>query len=370
MQRLKRWLTPAGPAGRPGPAGHPDDAKLRQALGAAAEAVRDPGRWRKLLAHLREHGDLCARLVDQPAGVRNRLVALLSRALALAGHALASGRAHGHEDAWAHLDDLVELWKHQTDGCLAALNRHPRKARREALRRATLEVARELDFARAQRAGRVRELCLAELFSGIEGVAVPVGAVNELTGHPNHVDLLYVCAIARHRRARRILELGTYAGRTSYHLTFAADDAVVTTVNLPPEADPRHAPYLGSYFRGTDRAGRIRQVWCDSRTMDVTPYRGQMDFVFVDADHSREAVAADTARAFEALAPGGAIVWHDYAAKSPGVYEFMAEFTHKTPVFRVHKTCLLVYLDGVDALTFTPRPLPPSLERAARGASG
>jgi hypothetical protein len=85
-----------------------------------------------------------------------------------------------------------------------------------------------------------------------------------------------------------------------------------------------------------------------------------MDFVFVDGDHRYEGVKADTGKAFEVLAPGGMIVWHDYAAKSPGLCRFMEEFTQQMPLFRIRKTCLLVHIDGVDPLTFQPYPMRPS----------
>jgi hypothetical protein len=42
--------------------------------------------------------------------------------------------------------------------------------------------------------GRFRELALAEIFEGIDEVAVPVGAVDSETGYANQVDMLYVCA--------------------------------------------------------------------------------------------------------------------------------------------------------------------------------
>jgi predicted O-methyltransferase YrrM len=233
----------------------------------------------------------------------------------------------------------------------------------EALADALAALQAELTFQSAQRRSRIRELYLAEMFAGIEEISIPVGAVNEETGHANAVDLLFVSAMAKHRQARRLFEIGTYMGRTSYHLTHASEGATVTTVNLAPETDARWGPYLQVYFRGRERAKQIHQVWADSTQMDTTPYRGQMDFVFVDGDHSYEVVKADTFKAFEVMAPGGMIVWHDYAAKSPGVYRFFEEFTRDRPVFRVRRTCLLVHIDGVDPETFVAHPMRPSFEQ-------
>jgi hypothetical protein len=42
------------------------------------------------------------------------------------------------------------------------------------------------------------------------------------------------------------------------------------------------------------------------------------------------------------------IVWHDFAAKSPGVVRYIRDFSQDHPVFRLKHTCLVVYIDGVD----------------------
>lgn len=222
---------------------------------------------------------------------------------------------------------------------------------------------RMIAFARNFEESRIRELYLTEIFPDIERVAIPLGAINELTGHANKVDMLYVCAIAKHLQARKIFEFGTYQGRTSYHLTYASEGAQVTTLNLPPEADTRYAPYLGSYFRGTEREAFVTQLLEDSRQLDTTPYRQQFDVVFVDGDHSYDVVKNDTEKAFELVRPGGSILWHDYAPKSEGLVEFFRDFTKERPLFRIKRTCVLLHLDGVDPIRFAAHPLPPSLEQ-------
>lgn len=202
----------------------------------------------------------------------------------------------------------------------------------------------------------IREVYLTDIFPHIDEISVPIGSINEESGHANHVDLLYVNAIARVLRAERIFEFGTYIGRTTFHLTFASPNARVFTLNLPPEKDSRIAPYLGSYFKGTDREARIELILTDSREFDASEYKQSMDMVFVDGDHNYEMIGNDTKKAFELLKPGGTIVWHDFAAKSPGVLKFFEEFSASTPVFRIKNTCLVVYIDGVDVEKFSPPP--------------
>lgn len=269
-----------------------------------------------------------------------------------------------HKVDFCRLVGTVLTWsKQDPDGYAAVLPRAPKCDYGASFLEALHEFGKAARFEDAQANSQIRELYLGEIFEDIEKLEMPIGAINEETGHKNPTDLLFVSAIAKSLQARNIFEFGTYMGRTTYHLTLASPQAHVTTLNLPPELDPKYAPYLQVYFKGSDRADRITQIFCDSFKFDPTPYRKAMDFIFVDADHSYDAIKSDTSKAMEMLAPGGAMVWHDYAAKSPGVYKFFEEFTRDRPVFRIRNTCLIVYLDGVDVMNFKPLEMRPSMER-------
>lgn len=218
----------------------------------------------------------------------------------------------------------------------------------------------KLDKIRSQ--SRIREIYLAELFPNINEIKIPIGVIHEESHQANQVDMLYVCAIAAARKATNIFEFGTYRGQTTCGLAAMSEDVRVTTLNLPPEQDPRYAPYIGKLIQESPYRDRIVQIFADSRAFDPSPYAKQMDFIFVDADHSYKGAQNDTRKALEMLKPGGTIVWHDYAAKTPGVCEFIRDFSQTKPVFRIWNTCLVVYIDGVDVDRFEPYPMPPSLE--------
>ncbi len=225
------------------------------------------------------------------------------------------------------------------------------------------QMRKEIKFARTLEQSRIRELFLHEIFPEIDQVSLPIGAVHELSGHPNKVDMLFVCAIAKLRQARSIFEFGTYQGRTTCYLAEATAQTRVTTLDLPMEGNERYGRFNGDYFRGKPIAERIDQVFVDSRQLDVEPHRSKYDFIFVDGDHSYELVKNDTELAFQMLKPGGVIMWHDYAAKSERLVEYFQDFTTQTrPLFRIRRTCLLLHIDGVDPLAFEAAPLEDSLE--------
>lgn len=200
---------------------------------------------------------------------------------------------------------------------------------------------------------RLREVNLSQVFgSEIDKVEAPYGTVNETTGKPNQAELFMVNILARHLKARNIFEFGTFTGRSTYYFTLATPDTRVTTLDLPP-GPGRTIPEVGLYFVNSDREDQITQILTDSRKFDPTPYEKKMDFIFVDGDHSYEGVKNDTEKAFKMLAPGGVILWHDYGASSDlGLVRFFVEYTRQTPLFRIKKTSLLLYVDGVDPLTF------------------
>lgn len=230
----------------------------------------------------------------------------------------------------------------------------------EAFNRFLAEMAFE-DFLRRS---SIRELFCAELFEGIGDIALPLGFSNEASHHTNHMDMLFVVAIAKHRNARRIFEFGTYLGRTTCGLASIDESALVHTLNLPPEEDTRYGPYIGQLINKSPYQGRIQQLFCDSRKFAVDPYANSMDFIFIDADHSYEGVKNDTEKAFQMLAPGGIVIWHDFASKSPGVYGYLYELSQERSLFRIRNTCLVIYIDGVDVLTFSPAKIEALLEDA------
>ena len=218
--------------------------------------------------------------------------------------------------------------------------------------------------------GHIRPLQLAQVFPGIEAQSVEVGVIDPETKHPNHVDMLYLCAIARHLRARRVFEFGTYLGRTTYHLALGQHVEEVFTLDLSPvgsyPADLKigravravHDRGLqGHFYQGTDAARRIVQLHGDSRAFDYGPYAGRMDLVFVDGGHTYELVANDTERALTLVRPGGVVVWHDFAPKGRDVAQLARELARTRPLFWIRDTSLLVYVDGVDAMAH-PAPTP------------
>ena len=142
-------------------------------------------------------------------------------------------------------------------------------------------------------------------------------------GNVTLLELLVLARLVRERQPRTLFEIGTFDGRTTLALAMnAPDDAITYTLDLPPRASTaleiEHAerafvdkPESGARFRGTEAARKIRQLYGDSATFDVTPYSAE--FIFVDGSHAYEYVLSDSVRALALRGDrAGTIVWHDY----------------------------------------------------------
>lgn len=156
--------------------------------------------------------------------------------------------------------------------------------------------------------------------------------------------------------ARTIFEFGTSEGRTTLQFSLnAPENATVYSLDLPednsktrfPRSDPnefgtRKLPIGGLYGQQV-KSGKIRQLLEDSATMDFTPFRGQVDFVFIDGDHGMSYVKSDSENAFSMLSPNGVVLWHDYGGRWPDVARHVQNLAAHKKLYHLAGTTLAVY---------------------------
>jgi predicted O-methyltransferase YrrM len=165
------------------------------------------------------------------------------------------------------------------------------------------------------------------------------------------------------KRATRMFEFGTCTGKTAYlWARNSPPDAHVVTVTLAPDhlsdyrqeatddaVDVRFALRESTHreflYSGTAVAPKIEQLFADSKALDVSPWAGRCDLVFVDGSHAYSYVVSDSAKALELVAPGGVVLWHDYAGPrhAPGVYRALNELAARLPLVRLEGTTLVAY---------------------------
>lgn len=129
--------------------------------------------------------------------------------------------------------------------------------------------------------------------------------VGQVPAELNRMRDLYI-----ERAPKRVLEIGVFYGGTLREwLANAAPNATVVAV------DPEHQN--PNRYEGW-RKPSTNLVVLTGRSQDLTAEiaeHGPYDWVFIDGDHTQDAVDADLALALAMAAPGALILLHDIAAE-------------------------------------------------------
>ncbi len=193
----------------------------------------------------------------------------------------------------------------------------------------------------------------AEVWPGIDSTVVRLCPFANQFGNVSQTEMMVLCAVVQHIGACTAFEFGTFNGLTTWHLaTNGSPEMRIWTLDLPPDHPARendihdrtigkiYGVLVGEKFLGTEEGDRIEQLYGDSMYFDPEPFRGLIDFCFIDACHDYVHVCRDTANALEMVRPGGAIFWHDYSRWWPGVQTCLDDLSRRLPVFRVAGTSL------------------------------
>jgi predicted O-methyltransferase YrrM len=157
----------------------------------------------------------------------------------------------------------------------------------------------------ASRATTPEELFDAASSLEVEEIAIPPIQVR--------AEIVSLLTLLRAEQPRRVLEIGTANGGTLYLLAWAsAADARILSLDIKL-FEPLHRRVFEKVGR---RSQRVRVMRGDSHLDDTRDavreyFGGQLDFLFIDGDHSAPSVLRD----FELYAPlvrsGGLIAFHD-----------------------------------------------------------
>lgn len=156
-------------------------------------------------------------------------------------------------------------------------------------------------------------------------------------------------AFLRRFNPKRILEFGTNWGFSTV-LCLLNTDAKIWTLDISAELMGLPIAESGeghmvlpqakvgwAYRNVPGHDGRVTQIFRDSLLLDWSEtdnYPETFDLILVDACHLYDYVKSDTEKALARLAPGGVLVWHDFAHDTvffPGVYRFVSEFARQHP---------------------------------------
>jgi predicted O-methyltransferase YrrM len=170
-------------------------------------------------------------------------------------------------------------------------------------------------------------VALEDTFPGIGELEVTISHRFRPRGLP-HGDAYVLALVIAHLHPRRIFEIGTGTGEATLLMARQAPAARIDTLDLGVGAAslgtqrgdlPLAARKVGEAFHGSDWAGTIEQHLGDSATFDFSPFRGQIDVVFVDGAHTARYVASDSRAAFAMANARGVVIWDDCHLYHPDV---------------------------------------------------
>jgi predicted O-methyltransferase YrrM len=125
--------------------------------------------------------------------------------------------------------------------------------------------------------------------------------------------------LCRHiSKAESAVEIGTFMGLTAAELARAlpADATLYCVDPYPGGGDPLQQIAMRQIARAGE-ASKVRMVRADSAGA-VASLPAQVDFFFVDGDHSYEGLAADWKVVKQLLRPGGIAAFHDVVQVAGG----------------------------------------------------
>ena len=185
---------------------------------------------------------------------------------------------------------------------------------------------------------------IEELFPGFEETEIHVSSLPRGPSSTPAIDQIVLAKFAALLRPAQLLEVGSFRGFTARLL---AENTGPETVIHALDVDPAH----GAAYRDTPLAERVRRHVGSLTATPATLAGLRFDFVFVDADHARAAVEADTRALLPMLSEGGVIFWHDYADwgwmnGANRVPEVLAALSQAIPVLSIAGTNLAVHRNG------------------------
>lgn len=152
-------------------------------------------------------------------------------------------------------------------------------------------------------------------------------------------ELMALTALVSYLKPQSIFEFGTYRGWTLANLIAnAGSESHVKSL------DQTHWPSNDLEVEARLVQKNVQLIKANSQTFDFSLFHSRMDFIFIDADHEKAAVAKDTENAFLMLADKGVIVWHDYNPEHPGCFEFLHELSKNHRLFSIKNTALVIYI--------------------------
>jgi predicted O-methyltransferase YrrM len=165
-------------------------------------------------------------------------------------------------------------------------------------------------------------------------------------------DMLVLLNLAKGRKARRILEVGTYRARTTYALHLNCPEAAIVSYDIQT---------LDSPCRRALHSVNNVQLVPASFSASASELRKQppFDLIIMDGSRRLKDVIADSKLALERLSEKGIIIWHGYCLNNYYTKEFRVPealdiIQQSVPVFAINYGMSFGTMCAVHAPSLSP----------------
>ncbi|MCP5469131.1 MAG: class I SAM-dependent methyltransferase [Chlamydiales bacterium] len=167
-----------------------------------------------------------------------------------------------------------------------------------------------------------------------------------------YFEKLVICSLLSRFGSKRVLEIGTFDGNTTFQMALnTPDNAVIHTLDLPYDNPKTKLPTLESdvwciesetkrnrRFLHTPQEKKIVQHYGDSTTYDFQKF-GLIDFAFIDGGHSYECVKSDTEKTLPILDEKAIVIWHDFIS----IHTYLKQLARTLPIHIVKGADMAIY---------------------------
>lgn len=161
------------------------------------------------------------------------------------------------------------------------------------------------------------------------------------------VDVVTLLHLISTYKPKTLLEIGTNQGQTTQIIADNFPELRITTCDPGDQIaaanrnDPQNSEHLPQAEIGARVAGYANVEVIKKAFTDIDWAARRFDFIFIDGDHSYDAVLRDSRLAAKLINHPGVIVWHDVNnTEVPGVKKALSELTELGAVTHVDGTMI------------------------------
>lgn len=217
-----------------------------------------------------------------------------------------------------------------------------------------LKDEQELEAAFLKRFTQIK-LQQIDVFEWPEAQNLEVKPYSFLSGSSLVTDFALLQLVCRKYQVQTYFEIGTWRGESAANVAPYVQN--VYTLNLSATQLQQFGAsdaYIAAHRTFSKKITNIQHLEGDSANFDLSPYLASCDCIFIDGDHSYEAVKRDTQRMLSLRRDEQSIlIWHDAKSDTEyprfevlrGIYEGLPVHMHQH-VYLVKHTLCAIYLPG------------------------